>query len=340
MNEFNGNSEAKEKIFYSINKFRSYFNILLREKFRIIAINLILIVCAIVYLLFLTKPYYVCSIVILPDYGKKTSIGLSSLASLAGLNIGENPSTDIYANLIKSEIVLETVAYNKYNVDKYDHPVNLIDYFQIEANKSTIESLKERERFLILYKNILNNNISAGVDRMTKILTVDIRMPEPKLAADVANKLVESLDEYVRIKRRSSATEQRIFLEKRIEQIKDSLMIVEENLKNFVDRNRSFNLSPALTLEKERIQRDVEILNAVYIELVKQLEIIKLDEIKDAPIVNLREEAQNPIVKAGPRRLVTLIIFSLISFILTCLFFICKERLKPYIKYIMLNKEN
>ena len=40
-------------------------------------------------------------------------------------------------------------------------------------------------------------------------------MPEAQLSADVANKLAESLDLYIRTQRKSYATEQSFYLEKR-----------------------------------------------------------------------------------------------------------------------------
>ncbi len=48
--------------------------------------------------------------------------------------------------------------------------------------------------------------------------------------------------------------------------------------------------------------RNVEILQTVYVELTKQLEIAKIDEIKDAPVLNVKEFAKSPVKKAGPRR--------------------------------------
>ena len=72
-------------------------------------------------------------------------------------------------------------------------------------------------------KYLLKNRISTDVDRMTKILNVTVTMPEAQLSADVANKLAESLDLYIRTQRKSYATEQSFYLEKRTRQIKDSL---------------------------------------------------------------------------------------------------------------------
>ena len=90
-------------------------------------------------------------------------------------------------------------------------------------------------------------------------------MPEGQLSADVANKLAQSLDLYVRTQRKSYATEQSFYLEKRTSQIKDSLVIAEDKLKNFREQNRITAQSPNLLLEQGRLMRNVEILaNSFY----------------------------------------------------------------------------
>ena len=60
--------------------------------------------------------------------------------------------------------------------------------------------------------------------------------------------------------------------------------------------------------------RNVEILQTVFIELTKQLEIAKIDQIKDAPVLNVKEYAKNPVKKAGPKRANALIIIMFFSY--------------------------
>ena len=139
-------------------------------------------------------------------------------------------------------------------------------------------------------------------------------MPESKLSAEVANKIAESLDLYVRTKRKTYASEQRFYLEKRTAQLKDSLTFAEERLKSFREQNRVVLQSPRLLLDQGRLMREVEILNAVYLELNKQLEIAKIDDIRETPIVNIKEWAKDPVIKTGPKRLQTFIMFMFILY--------------------------
>jgi uncharacterized protein involved in exopolysaccharide biosynthesis len=322
---------TEEKFKEFVEKVRPYIIKLWNLRRRLLIFNGVVLVLTILYLLFLAKPYYQSTITILPEYGSKnTALGqLSGLAAIAGVKVGEVAPTEIYQNLISSESVLNSVIYSKYNTKRYKDPVNLIQYYEIKADKSLSKDLQKRKMFIEAIEG-LKGFINTNVDRMTKILDMSVTMPESELSADVANNIGSSLDNYVRTKRKSYASEQRYYLEKRVMQIKDSLTSVENKLKDFREQNRMLSQSPMLLLEQGRLMRQVEILQTVYIEITKQLELAKIDEIKDTPIVNLKEAAQDPIKKAGPKRLTILIIVLFFSSILSSMYIIFNDDIKRY----------
>ena len=258
---------------------------------------------------------------------------LSGLAALAGVKVGEVAATEIYQNLLHSESVLRPVIYDRYLTKEYPDSVNLIQYFKVKTEDPNPE-IQKRKRFLEINELLTKALISTDIDRMTKIMTVKVTMPEAQLSADVVNNLVESLDQYIRTKRKSYATEQRYYLEKRVEQIKDSLSICETKLRDFREENRMIVQSPNLLLQQGRLMRNIEIQQNVYIELTKQLELAKIDEIKDAPILNIKEIAQNPIIKAGPKRMNMLILILFFSVIASCSYFLFEDIIKKTYKYI------
>jgi len=73
-------------------------------------------------------------------------------------------------------------------------------------------------------------------------------------------------------------------------------------LKEFRERNRRIMDSPQLMLEQERLARDVQINSTVFIELKKQLEVAKIEEIKNIPIINVLDEARPAVARSSPRR--------------------------------------
>jgi uncharacterized protein involved in exopolysaccharide biosynthesis len=318
-------------------KMKPYAASLWRERKQFVLFNGGIAVVSILVLLFLIKPYYQSTVTILPDFGNKSSdmvSQFSGLASIAGVNMGGDVSTQIYQNLILSEAVLSDVVYKKYQTKAFDHPVDLIEYFEIKPDESLPDSLQKRKMFLTVYEMLTKGRITTGYELKTKILTVMVEMPESKLSAEAANAVVASLDKYVRTQRKSFAGEQRKYLVSRVQQIKDTLTYCEDALKNFREKNRQVAQSPELLLEQNRLMRNVEIQQTIFIELTKQSELVKLAEVKDVPVVNVREYAKDPVVKTGPKRIFTLALILLFSCICSAGWILKKEKLYSVIKKI------
>ncbi|AFH49133.1 Lipopolysaccharide biosynthesis protein [Ignavibacterium album JCM 16511] len=337
--ESEDNRTFEEKVRDGYLKIKPYTEIIFNKKKTILAFNLVVLLLSIVFLFLIKKPYFNATVSILPEYGSKSGLmnQLSGLAAIAGINVGEVAPTEIYQNLIKSEQVMSNVIYAKYKTEKFRDSVNLIQYFETESDESNPE-LKNRKEFLSLYKLLTEAKISTEIDRLTKILSVSVEMPEPQLAADVANKIAESLDLYIRTQRKSFATEQIFYLEKRIKEVSDSLVSAEEALKRFREQNRIVSQSPALLLEQGRLMRNVEILQTVYIELNKQIELAKIEQIRDAPVLNIKEYAKNPVQKAGPRRLSSIIQIMIFSLVLSLVYVIFSERIRKALTLVKSSK--
>ena len=329
------NRTFEEKFKSFVEKTRPYIERLWAVRKKFVLVNFIILIIALAYLIFLTKPYFESTVIVIPEYGSKSSMlgQLSGLAELAGVKVGDVAPTEIYQNIISSETVLQEVIYAKYKTEEYSDSVNLIEYFEI-GDQDANPAIQKRKIFLTIYKVLIEGRIRTDIDRMTKVLSVTVTMPEAQLSADVANKLVESLDSYIRTQRKSYATEQSFYLEKRTSEIKDSLGIAENRLKTFREQNRVVSQSPNLLLEQVRLARNVEILQTVFIELTKQLEIAKIDQIKDAPVLNVKEFAKNPVKKAGPKRAIALIIIIFFSFLITSIYFVFNHELTRYFKLL------
>ncbi len=338
----NGNGKTHpqttdEKLKEFFKKISPYIKRAWENKKRILTFNSIVALIAIAALIFFVKPYFESSISILPEYGSKTSMlgQLSNLAAMAGVNMGDAEPTEIYQNILMSESVIKPVVYSKYKTEEYADSVNLIQYFEVEPDDNLSPELQKRKMFLKIYSLLTKKKINTTIDRVTKILTVSVEMPESKLSADVVNNLANSLDEYVRTQRKSYSSEQRFYIEKRLSQVSDSLKFSEEKLKRFREKNRVTGQSPELTLEQARLVRSVDILETVFTELTKQLEIAKIDEIKDAPVINIKEAALDPIEKKGPSKMILLIIILFFSFVGSLAYSVFKPE---FIKYKSLLK--
>jgi capsule polysaccharide export protein KpsE/RkpR len=169
---------------------------------------------------------------------------------------------------------------------------------------------------------------------MTEILDITVTMPESKLSAEVANNIVESLDEYVQTVRKSNAIDRRLYLERRNSQIEDSLRNNEEALKTFQIQNKIIEQSPELVLQQSRLMRNVELYQATNIQINQQLEIARIDEIKDNPIINLKEKAKDPVVRSGPPRRNYFIFLIILVGISATSYFVYRDQLKEYFNIV------
>ncbi|MBL1214491.1 MAG: hypothetical protein HND52_14130 [Ignavibacteriae bacterium] len=321
----------------TIRKIKPYIDKLWAKRKQFLIFNGVVAVLAVIGLLLFAKPYYTSTVSILPDYGNQSSVmsSLSGLASMAGINIGEIAPTEIYAHLLKSEKVMRPIITKKYMTEKFADSVNLNEYFEMETvDEEMPNEWQERDIFLQTYTYLIENMISTDVERVTTILTVSVKSPEPVLSAQVANNLVIALDDYITKNRQSYAREQSEYLFTRIKEVKDSLTYYEDELKEFSEKNRLISSSPQLLLEQNRLQRKVDVTQTVYLELATQYELIKLEEVKDAPVVNVMENAEPLIEKTGPRRAIMLIIIMFFSSILSGAYLIIKDDMVRYLKIL------
>ncbi len=317
-----------------------YVNKILSHWKAVMVFNGIIAVLAVALLIFSSGREYTSMMVILPDYGNKVGLlaglsGLSDIASMAGINVGSETPTAIYENLVKSEAILAPVVLAKYRTEKYKQPVNLIEYWDLRDQGWVPDSLQERYK-LVRAIDKLTSFMRTDVERDTKILTVQLRMPEGSLVAEVINNVVESLDIYVRTKRKSNAVNQRKYIQLRMLEVGDSLELFEDDLAAFRTHNKVIDVSPELQLEQARLSRRVDIQQTVFMELQRQLELAKIEEIKDTPIINVREEAQNPVNPSSYSRKTKFLIIMFFSIILSSLYFLFQDELK-IIKRLIVN---
>jgi len=266
-------------------------------------------VLAVIVSLLLPK-YYKSTAVLLPQ-NEENSLsalaGLSGLAALAGATVGQVPMEQMYPDILRSETILHQVIYSKYRTEEFSEPVDLIRYWKYHESTEG----KNYEQALLR----LQSDLDITVDRKTSIVTVALLMKEPQLAADVINCLISQLDQFLRTKRITYASEQRKWIDSRLVQVESDLRESEDALKNFREKNRNLGSSPQLLLDESRLSRQVEINSMLFLELKKQFEVARIEEIKNIPVINVLDMAKPAATKDRPRRTLIVAVSFLLSLI-------------------------
>jgi uncharacterized protein involved in exopolysaccharide biosynthesis len=311
---------------------KPYLDILLRNKFKLLFFNAAVLLVVLFYLIFLLKPQYRSSIDLLPDSKSPSSLlgNLSGIASLAGINIGSGGNkTILYENIIYSESILTPAILADYKSKNFAKPVDLTQYFQIQSKKDLSPEDDKRYKLLKTIEFLTKYQVvSTSFDKKTEILTLDVITDEPAISASLANNIILALDNYLKTKSKTEASEERTYLEIRNRQIKDSLTIAEDKLRRFREQNRIIEQSPPLLLTQGRLMRDVEILQTVYGEITKQLELAKISEIQDKPVLKVKELAGIPLLKESQNKAGKLIFYMFFSVLISSAYLILRSKKK------------
>lgn len=269
------------------------------------------------YSLLLSNKYRSTAIVLPDSEGSKMGGlgGLADLASMAGVSVGGGKTwVELYPNIITSESVLKNVIYVKFKSKEFKDSVNLIQYLELD-NEDTLKNYDRAQEYL-------RKALEINVDKKIRILTVSLVSDESQLAADIVNRVLKELDLFIKTKRISNASERREWIENRMKDVRRDLERSENTLKDFRERNRQIAGSPQLLLEQQRLMRDVEINSTIFIELKKQLELAKIDEINTMPIINILDLARQTTIKESPKRSVIVITMFILSLTVSLGYFV------------------
>jgi uncharacterized protein involved in exopolysaccharide biosynthesis len=261
--------------------------------------------------------------VLLPDTDKSklpsASGGLSDLAAMAGVNVGGEASVvRLYPTILKGESVLQAVIAAKYQTKEYPDSVNLIQYWKIKEKNA------ERD-FEVALLN-LRTGLDVSLDLKTAVLTMSIETEEPQLSADILNNTIRAADKFIRTKRNTNASEQRKWIDARLVEVKADLSKAENTLKDFREKNRSISGSPQLLLDQERLMREVQINSTIYTELKKQYELVKIEEIRTTPIINVMDYARAAAKKEHPKRSIIVLVSMMLAFVGSCGYRIIEQK--------------
>jgi len=243
----------------------------------------------------LRTPFYIARATIFPPPvdGPLGGLGFAGMAGFMGtLGIGTGSTNlfPLYETFTYSRSVITQLL--ELPLDEAGHKGTLLDELRIEdpdPNRRTefaIEAVRQRLTF--------------ETDKKTGVITITYLDFDPRVAALVANKVVEALDRFDVDTATRRAGGKREFVERRMAESSKSLATAENRLEQFRAGNLRIGNAPDLMFEQARLQRELEIEQQIYLALRKEYEMARIDEERRTPVVNVLDRATPPIEPAGP----------------------------------------
>jgi uncharacterized protein involved in exopolysaccharide biosynthesis len=124
---------------------------------------------------------------------------------------------------------------------------------------------------------------------------------------------VELLNRFNLERRQSQSREERRFSGDRLASAERELRAAEQTHLAFLERNRAYSESPVLTFEANRLSREVQVKQEVFLTLTKSYEQARIAEVRDTPVLTVIDPAVPPVMRTRPRLLVGTIVAGLLA---------------------------
>ena len=180
--------------------------------------------------------------------------------------------------------------------------------FSDKASQGTIElSKKESQKIESLKKKIV-----ASVDKKTSMTSVTATFQDSKVAAVVADSVVNKLQEYIIDYRTSKSKEDCLYLENLFKERQQEYYEAQRKYADYMDSHDNIILQSVRT-EQERLQNDMSLAYQVYSQVAGQLQVARAKVQEEKPVFAVVEPAVVPLYPSGTSRKVYVLVFVFLS---------------------------
>lgn len=291
---------------------------------------------------------YTAGVTLVPEVQQRTSSGVSSIASMMGVNLNNN------VDAINAEMFPDVVHSTTFIYELFDLPVTferkdsvitvpLVEYMK-EYQKSPWWSavikfpfkvlgwcidlvtpdeeeednvsgpldpsnLPRKERGVVKY---FAENIIVNVDKKTLKVNMSLQMQDPLVVATVMNAVTENLKNYMSDYRTSKSRQDVQNLEVICEQRKADYYKAQQEYAKYIDANKNVILQSA-NAERERLQQEMNLAYQVYSQVATNLEGSRIQAEQAKPVFVIIENVKVPIRKTAPSKAKMLVIFTFLA---------------------------
>lgn len=291
---------------------------------------------------------YTVEVTLSPEMGSNKGGGLSGLAaSFLGSGVSMGDGTDalnasLSADIVSSTPFLLELSNMKVPVSKSEE-ISLSSYLDeesspwwsyvigfpgmviggvkslfIEDEDETISSDKASQGAIELSKKesqkieSLKKKIAASVDKKSSMTTVSVTFQDPKVAAIVADSVVNKLQEYIIDYRTSKSKEDCLYLEKLFKERQQEYYAAQKKYADYMDSHDNIILQ-SVRAEQERLQNDMSLAYQVYSQVASQLQVARAKVQEEKPVFAVVEPAVVPLEPSGTSRKVYVLAFIFLS---------------------------
>ena len=310
MENYNDEIQLKD-ILIKLSEYKTY---LFSKKFTIITVSGFFFVLGIVFAISVNKKYTAKLTFVVEDQQQSGGAlgSMSGMASKFGFDIGGSSSATFSQNnileLLKSRGVVEAALMQNRKVNKTDDL--LIEHY-LYLNKIKDSWKKDKDLTPVSFHGILtqdNDSVSGCVwksiieDKLVvelesaevNIINLSYTSVNEEFAKAFVEALIEQMSKMYISHQTAQSSNTLDFLSSRADSVFIELEMAEEEFAKVKDINQRI-VKASGRLKELQLMRRVEVLNTMYLEIVKNLEISKLTLLNQTPIIHIIDKPILPL---------------------------------------------
>lgn len=310
---------------------------------------------------------YTTTVKLAPEIqGNKSSLGgLSSLASMAGINLDNRTTLDavypeLYPDIVQS-VPFMTALFDvqltdakgeqSWPVSEYvseelrspwwsavlGFPFKVLGWVKglFSKEDETPESgtidpfrLTKEEDGIV---KTLQDRITASVDTKTQVVSLSVTMQDPLISATLTDTVMRNLQNYITEYRTNKARNDLAFTQRLFDEAQKKYYEAQQRYAQYVDQNQGI-VRRSFRTEQERLQNEMNLAFDLYNQTAQQLQMAKAKVQESTPVYAVVQPATVPLKASKPSKMVTFIGCILLACILSIVWALYGEVVISYLK--------
>jgi uncharacterized protein involved in exopolysaccharide biosynthesis len=251
----------------------------------------------------------------------KMPTSLTGIAAQLGIGLSTADAAEspqFYIELIQSREILTPVVQSTFQIptDNGVKSATLIQWYGLANRPRSVanaEAIKE-----------LTKRMVTGTSLKSGVVTVSVTDASPVVAQQIIARMLDQVTRFNESRRLEKAAAEREFTASQLAETDAALRAAETRLRDFMELNR-VRVSPALQLEQDRLQREVNMRQELYTATAQAYQQVKIEELRNARSISIIESPEVPPIPNPRGVLKATLLGSLVGFLVGSLLALFRE---------------
>lgn len=307
-----------------------------------------------------TPRSYTAEVVVAPEAsGSSSSVsGISSLASMVGIDFGMGDGGDAIYPLLYPEIIGSIpflASLFEVQVENIDRDVDTTYYEYLRHYRErtwldTVKSLPARAKNWIAALFMSSPEVSASpefnpyhlsrsqmnmvenlrssigifVDKKTNVITLSFTDRDPRVAAIMADTIMERLQHEITQYRTKKAVDDCEYIKRMYLDAKSGFEESQRCYADFVSRNRNLS-NEFVIIDRDRLQSDKDLKETIYTQWAQQLMLAEAKVQEKTPVFVTLKPAAIPAIPSSMGRAVKIILYAFMGAVFAVAYILMKD---------------